>query len=249
MIGRSPDAHVSLEDPSKKVISRLHAQITLNEDTKEFSIQDKSVNGFCINGEKQNDSVLKEGDIITFGKKSNSFPISLKFSLSRVEELEVESGKETIEEKEEKLGADKEELIEDKQSQKQKKKRKEEKQKAKTTKTTPEKSKKRKASTTENEETKRRASDVPPELPPGWSILKKVRASGNTAGREDRYFISPDGSRFRSLVEVKRFLNQQPLVDKYSRLGGKETDDGGKETDDGENGEDATEQDNQTSNS
>ncbi|KAL3530348.1 hypothetical protein ACH5RR_009670 [Cinchona calisaya] len=43
-------------------------------------------------------------------------------------------------------------------------------------------------------------------LPEDWKIEVRVRTSGATAGHADRYFISPSGQRFRSKVEVLRFL-------------------------------------------
>ncbi|XP_050140976.1 methyl-CpG-binding domain-containing protein 5-like [Malus sylvestris] len=44
-------------------------------------------------------------------------------------------------------------------------------------------------------------------LPPGWSVQEKVRSSGLTAGSTDRYYFDPvSGRRFRSKIEVLRFL-------------------------------------------
>lgn len=43
-------------------------------------------------------------------------------------------------------------------------------------------------------------------LPKGWTVQWTERKSGVTAGREDAYFISPEGKKYRSQVEVKRFL-------------------------------------------
>jgi hypothetical protein len=44
------------------------------------------------------------------------------------------------------------------------------------------------------------------ELPDGWRIEKKVRQNGNTAGTSDTYYVSPDGRKCRSMIEVAKYL-------------------------------------------
>eukprot|EP00939_MAST-03C_sp_MAST-3C-sp1_P000321 g321.t1 len=53
---------------------------------------------------------------------------------------------------------------------------------------------------------------APDNLPSGWKTVEVVRRSGKTAGTRDRYFISPEGRRFRSLKELERFVSGD-LVD------------------------------------
>ncbi|KAK1382936.1 Methyl-CpG-binding domain-containing protein 6 [Heracleum sosnowskyi] len=44
-------------------------------------------------------------------------------------------------------------------------------------------------------------------LPAGWTITSKTRTNGATAGTIDRYYVEPvTGQRFRSKIEVKRYL-------------------------------------------
>jgi hypothetical protein len=43
-------------------------------------------------------------------------------------------------------------------------------------------------------------------LPPGWRVDVRTRGSGASAGHTDAYFVSPDGTRFRSRREVARAL-------------------------------------------
>ncbi len=43
-------------------------------------------------------------------------------------------------------------------------------------------------------------------LPPGWRAEVKTRGSGASAGHVDVYFLSPDGKRCRSRLEVARHL-------------------------------------------
>jgi len=42
-------------------------------------------------------------------------------------------------------------------------------------------------------------------LPEGWTIKEVVRQSGATAGRVDKYYYSPSGKKFRSLLEIERY--------------------------------------------
>jgi methyl-CpG-binding domain protein 4 len=43
-------------------------------------------------------------------------------------------------------------------------------------------------------------------LPPGWRFEIRKRQSGGTKGREDYYWYSPEGKKFRSLVEIRKHL-------------------------------------------
>jgi len=45
-------------------------------------------------------------------------------------------------------------------------------------------------------------------LPDGWKMHTKVRQSGATVGREDKYYEAPDGSVYRSKREVQRALKK-----------------------------------------
>eukprot|EP00940_MAST-03C_sp_MAST-3C-sp2_P002957 g2957.t1 len=54
---------------------------------------------------------------------------------------------------------------------------------------------------------------APDNLPNGWRTVEVVRRSGKTAGTRDRYFISPEGRRFRSLKELERFVSGDTVVD------------------------------------
>ncbi|XP_060966754.1 methyl-CpG-binding domain-containing protein 7 isoform X3 [Cannabis sativa] len=50
-------------------------------------------------------------------------------------------------------------------------------------------------------------------LPDGWIIETKVRTSGATAGRIDRYYVEPGtGRQFRSSREVERHLKETNMV-------------------------------------
>jgi hypothetical protein len=44
------------------------------------------------------------------------------------------------------------------------------------------------------------------ELPDGWRTEKRVRQNGNTAGTSDTYYVSPDGRKCRSMIEVAKYL-------------------------------------------
>ena len=44
---------------------------------------------------------------------------------------------------------------------------------------------------------------------PGWTIRLDVRQTGGTAGDTDLYYFNPSGKKFRSRLEVARFLNLQ----------------------------------------
>jgi hypothetical protein len=45
------------------------------------------------------------------------------------------------------------------------------------------------------------------ELPEGWRVEQKIRKNGNTAGTSDKYFVSPEGKRCRSMAEVARYIS------------------------------------------
>jgi len=49
-----------------------------------------------------------------------------------------------------------------------------------------------------------RVVDFP--LPDDWTVIVKIRKEGKSAGSKDKHFVSPNGKKFRSLVEVQRFL-------------------------------------------
>ena len=65
---------------------------------------------------------------------------------------------------------------------------------------------------------KRRASTIEAsieKLPKDWKTVEVVRKSGKTAGTCDRYFISPEGKRYRSFKEVERLISGE-IVEEYS---------------------------------
>uniref|UniRef100_A0A8U7NUL9 Uncharacterized protein n=1 Tax=Corvus moneduloides TaxID=1196302 RepID=A0A8U7NUL9_CORMO len=45
-----------------------------------------------------------------------------------------------------------------------------------------------------------------PALGPGWQRREAFRKSGATSGRSDTYYRSPTGQKFRSKIELRRFL-------------------------------------------
>ena len=45
-------------------------------------------------------------------------------------------------------------------------------------------------------------------LPSGWLVISKERKRGKTRGRVDKYWISPDGVKYNSLVRVKRAIKE-----------------------------------------
>ena len=46
------------------------------------------------------------------------------------------------------------------------------------------------------------ARKKPRTLPPGWVVEHKVRQAGESAGKSDKYYVSPAGRRFRSLAQA-----------------------------------------------
>jgi len=56
-------------------------------------------------------------------------------------------------------------------------------------------------------------------LPEGWTSCVVTRKTGKTAGTKDRYYIGPDGRRFRSRKKVVQFLRSgNPASPKRRRL-------------------------------
>lgn len=62
-IGRSPTAHVRLNDPT---VSRRHAMIVF-EDGKLRILDDRSLNGVYVNGERVEQAMLADGDEVVIG--------------------------------------------------------------------------------------------------------------------------------------------------------------------------------------
>ncbi|KAI9194038.1 hypothetical protein LWI28_002596 [Acer negundo] len=46
-------------------------------------------------------------------------------------------------------------------------------------------------------------------LPAGWSIKKRTRVNGASAGNKDKYYLSPEGRKFRSRNAVEAYLSGQ----------------------------------------
>ena len=68
-IGRSPAADITLEDPS---VSRRHA-ILLREGDSVRILDDRSLNGVFVNGERVTTRVLADGDVLTVGRNEILF--------------------------------------------------------------------------------------------------------------------------------------------------------------------------------
>lgn len=62
-IGRSPTAHVLIDDPT---VSRRHALIALEGETITI-VDDRSLNGVYVNGERVEQATLADGDEIVIG--------------------------------------------------------------------------------------------------------------------------------------------------------------------------------------
>ena len=77
-IGRSPSADICLEDPS---VSRRHAIVVREEDTVRI-LDDRSLNGVWVNGERVTSRVLSDGDIVTIGRNEMSFEAPASRSLA-----------------------------------------------------------------------------------------------------------------------------------------------------------------------
>ena len=71
-IGRSPACDVCLEDPS---VSRRHA-IVLREGTTVKILDDRSLNGVWVNGERITARELADGDQITIGRNELAYAAS-----------------------------------------------------------------------------------------------------------------------------------------------------------------------------
>ena len=68
-IGRSPAADICLEDAS---VSRRHA-IILREGEEVRVLDDRSLNGVWVNGERVTTRVLADGDVLTIGRNELTF--------------------------------------------------------------------------------------------------------------------------------------------------------------------------------
>jgi pSer/pThr/pTyr-binding forkhead associated (FHA) protein len=63
-IGRSPAADIVLDDSS---VSRRHALLA-RRDAEMMILDDRSLNGLRVNGERVNEAVLRDGDVIVLGQ-------------------------------------------------------------------------------------------------------------------------------------------------------------------------------------
>ena len=68
-IGRSPTADICLEDAS---VSRRHA-IVLREGDSVRVLDDRSLNGVFVNGERVTAKVLEDGDVLSVGSNELKF--------------------------------------------------------------------------------------------------------------------------------------------------------------------------------
>jgi pSer/pThr/pTyr-binding forkhead associated (FHA) protein len=68
-IGRSPAADIVLDDSS---VSRRHALLA-RRGTETVILDDRSLNGLCVNGERVNEAILRNGDLIVLGQVSLRF--------------------------------------------------------------------------------------------------------------------------------------------------------------------------------
>lgn len=68
-IGRSPTADISLEDPT---VSRRHAMVIREGDSVRI-LDDRSLNGVFVNGERVTGKVLADGDVVTLGRNELVF--------------------------------------------------------------------------------------------------------------------------------------------------------------------------------
>ena len=68
-IGRSPTADICLEDPS---VSRRHAML-LREGESVRILDDRSLNGVFVNGERVTARVLEDGDVLQLGRNELVF--------------------------------------------------------------------------------------------------------------------------------------------------------------------------------
>lgn len=63
-IGRRPEADVFIDDPT---ISRRHAVLVMRE-SHAVILDDRSLNGVLVNGERVSEAVLQDGDQIVLGR-------------------------------------------------------------------------------------------------------------------------------------------------------------------------------------
>lgn len=68
-VGRSLSAHVRFDDPT---VSRRHALVNYQEDAVRI-LDDRSLNGVFVNGDRVEGQALKDGDEIVVGRYSLSF--------------------------------------------------------------------------------------------------------------------------------------------------------------------------------
>jgi pSer/pThr/pTyr-binding forkhead associated (FHA) protein len=69
-IGRSPSADVAFDDGS---VSRRHAVIMTRTDGTAEVLDDGSLNGTLVNGERVRRQILQHGDVLTLGRRSLRF--------------------------------------------------------------------------------------------------------------------------------------------------------------------------------
>lgn len=48
-----------------------------------------------------------------------------------------------------------------------------------------------------------------PSLPSGWKLITRKRKNGVTKGKVDRYWVSPEGIKYNSMVKVKKALKKK----------------------------------------
>lgn len=77
-IGRSPTADICLEDPS---VSRRHAMV-LREGDRVRILDDRSLNGTWVNGERVSAKELEDGDVVTLGRNELTFGAPVSRSLA-----------------------------------------------------------------------------------------------------------------------------------------------------------------------
>jgi DNA-directed RNA polymerase subunit RPC12/RpoP len=64
-LGRCPTAEISLDDPS---VSRRHAMVAIESDKPPRILDDRSLNGVLVNGEKKDWAELEPGDELAIGR-------------------------------------------------------------------------------------------------------------------------------------------------------------------------------------
>ncbi len=86
-IGRSPTADVAFDDGS---VSHRHAVVMMRSDGRAELLDDGSLNGTWVNGERVRRHLLEPGDVLGIGRRSLRF-------------VEVEAGQEALSDKTEEL--------------------------------------------------------------------------------------------------------------------------------------------------